>query len=376
MRRAALVALVLLTTAPASADPLVHVVAVGDTLGELAERYRVSVSQLRSWNHLRGDTIRVGQTLTVEDVPTIRYRTVPGDTLGCIAQRHRISVSRIREDNPHLRRRLDAGVTLRLRGAVDPRAHDSDEATAPEHHTVTRGENLTRIARRAGITLEALRALNPTLADDRVRVGQRLVVGQAPRSESVGVPWCGHIAGARQLGRHPAYVLRNPARSWATASTITRLRRGFDHMQRRHRRAPRVRVHDLSLRHGGAIDDHRSHQSGRDVDITYYRRRGCGRNGCPLEDVDPGDLDVRRQWALLRTWLERDELEAVYIDYALQRPLYREARRRGATRAQLRRWFQFPRGRRAREGVVRHFPHHRDHLHARFACSRGERRCR
>ncbi len=373
---AALVVLVF-TGSSAAADPRVHVVAAGETLGELAQRYRVSIDELRRWNELPDDTIRVGQPLAVEQVPRIHYRTVPGDTLSCIAQRYGVSQAQLREDNPRLGPRLEAGTRLVIVGGRDPRAGDDAGSTTPVEHRVAAGENLTRIAERFHLTLATLLEMNPGLDPDHVRVGRRLTVGRQAASESVGVPWCGHVAGARQLGEHPGYVLRNADRAWATERTIQRLRRGFDDLRRRDRRAPRARVHDLSLEGGGPIDDHRSHQSGRDVDITYFQRRGCGGpGGCPLERVDPGQLDARRQWMLFEGWVRRGEAEAIYVDYALQAPLHREARRRGATAAQLARWFQYPRGPRHAEGVVRHFPNHRDHFHVRFGCARGERRCR
>ena len=42
-----------------------HVIARGDTLSEIAERYNVSTSAIRRANRLSGDTIRVGQTLSI-----------------------------------------------------------------------------------------------------------------------------------------------------------------------------------------------------------------------------------------------------------------------------------------------------------------------
>lgn len=42
-----------------------HVISRGETLSEIAERYRVSLSTLRRTNALRGDTIRIGQVLTI-----------------------------------------------------------------------------------------------------------------------------------------------------------------------------------------------------------------------------------------------------------------------------------------------------------------------
>jgi N-acetylmuramoyl-L-alanine amidase len=42
-----------------------HVIASGDTLSEIAERYNVSLSAIRRMNKLSGDKIRIGQTLSI-----------------------------------------------------------------------------------------------------------------------------------------------------------------------------------------------------------------------------------------------------------------------------------------------------------------------
>ena len=44
---------------------IVYKVKSGDYLGKIASRYHVSVSQLKSWNHLRSDKLRVGQVLYI-----------------------------------------------------------------------------------------------------------------------------------------------------------------------------------------------------------------------------------------------------------------------------------------------------------------------
>jgi N-acetylmuramoyl-L-alanine amidase len=46
-------------------QPTVHQVARGETLSEIAERYRVSPASLRRSNSLKGDSVRVGQVLTI-----------------------------------------------------------------------------------------------------------------------------------------------------------------------------------------------------------------------------------------------------------------------------------------------------------------------
>lgn len=50
---------------PEHAAPRVHVVRSGDTLSSLARRFHVRVAQLKRWNALRGNDIRIGQKLTI-----------------------------------------------------------------------------------------------------------------------------------------------------------------------------------------------------------------------------------------------------------------------------------------------------------------------
>jgi N-acetylmuramoyl-L-alanine amidase len=51
--------------ATAANEPLRHVISRGETLSEIAERYRVSSASIRSWNSLRSDVLRVGQVLRI-----------------------------------------------------------------------------------------------------------------------------------------------------------------------------------------------------------------------------------------------------------------------------------------------------------------------
>jgi N-acetylmuramoyl-L-alanine amidase len=44
-----------------------HVIDSGDTLGEIAEQYSVSLTSLRAANSIDGDSIRIGQVLTIPE---------------------------------------------------------------------------------------------------------------------------------------------------------------------------------------------------------------------------------------------------------------------------------------------------------------------
>ena len=46
-------------------ERIIHKVKSGDVLGKLAIRYRCSVSQIKRWNNLRSDNIRIGQRLVI-----------------------------------------------------------------------------------------------------------------------------------------------------------------------------------------------------------------------------------------------------------------------------------------------------------------------
>jgi len=50
---------------PIARPPMRHVISSGETLSEIAERYRVSLATLRQSNQIRGDVIRIGQVLTI-----------------------------------------------------------------------------------------------------------------------------------------------------------------------------------------------------------------------------------------------------------------------------------------------------------------------
>jgi N-acetylmuramoyl-L-alanine amidase len=48
-----------------SREPVRHVISRGETLSEIADRYRVSSASIRQLNSLKGDIVRVGQVLTI-----------------------------------------------------------------------------------------------------------------------------------------------------------------------------------------------------------------------------------------------------------------------------------------------------------------------
>ena len=61
-------------------ERIIHRVRSGDVLGKIAIRYHVTVSQIKRWNNLRSDNIRIGQRLVI-------YRGGKGPSTGSTSQK-------------------------------------------------------------------------------------------------------------------------------------------------------------------------------------------------------------------------------------------------------------------------------------------------
>jgi LysM repeat protein len=373
----------LLVSPPARAQQgATYTVQSGDILGAIAERHGVTVADLRAWNDLENDLIRVGQQLTVRGVSTrgasgsssgTTYRTYhvrSGETLGAIAARHNVSVSDIVSWN----RGLDPD---RIREGQEIRIASYGRAERRVTYVVESGDFLGSIASRHDVSIDDICRWNGDMDPDRIRIGQELVMWIARpevESESVGAANEGRLVNGEQLPLHRAYRIRNPDRSWGTNEAITAILDGFDHMEDSFDTLPRVAVHDLSYQNGGDISDHRSHETGRDADIGYYYEN-CGRD-CEYRVVSASELDVERQWALFDYWIANELVDYVFVDYTLQEVMYNWLLENGARRVDLQRWFQYPRGRDSAAGILRHERGHADHFHVRFACPPTDRNCR
>jgi len=122
------------------------------------------------------------------------YTVVAGDTLYGIAKKHGVSLRALLDANPGVDpRRLRVGQKLVLPGgggsgpatvAAPAAAGGGASAGGEQVYVVQSGDNLTKIARRFGTTVQALREANQ-LRTDRIRVGDRLrIPAGATRAEA------------------------------------------------------------------------------------------------------------------------------------------------------------------------------------------------
>jgi membrane-bound lytic murein transglycosylase D len=132
----------------------------------------------------------------------VEYTVRWGDSLSALVQRMGVSSARIRELNPRVNfDRLQAGATIRLPGApgqqlamatpeeTERRAESgaarpslsASVPTAPATHRVSRGETLSEIASRYGVTVASIQEAN-SIRGSLIRSGQRLVI--PPRADA------------------------------------------------------------------------------------------------------------------------------------------------------------------------------------------------
>ena len=109
------------------------------------------------------------------------YRVRLGDTLGGIANRSGISLSQLLNYNPQLRSRpnlIYVGENINLGGSIPPTPSASSSG---RKYTVRRGDTLGGIAIRHGLSLRTILAYNPHLASrpNSINVGERINVGSA-----------------------------------------------------------------------------------------------------------------------------------------------------------------------------------------------------
>ena len=177
-----------------------YVVQNGDSLWEIADRFSMSVTELKQSNGLKSHHIHPGQRLLVRSqsrpnrAPSVRgveYVVRRGDSLSKIADRFSISVTELKRINglssnniypgQKLRTRADAAQQTRTRSYTAPQPRTVQPSLPPSFshvgmdYVVRRGDTLSKIAARFSMSVTELKR-NNGVRSDRIYVGQRLKI--------------------------------------------------------------------------------------------------------------------------------------------------------------------------------------------------------
>ena len=182
-------------------DRSVHIVKSGESLGSIANKYRISVNQLKTWNKLKNNTIYPGQKLIVYSsgatAPATQtsqakttqantaqpktttsggyviYTVKSGDNLWSIAKKFDgVSSEQIKSlNNLTDKSVLKVGQQLKIK-----KASNSSSSGASVVHTVKSGENIWVIAKKYGVSSEQIMKLNGLNSNSVLKIGQKLII--------------------------------------------------------------------------------------------------------------------------------------------------------------------------------------------------------
>lgn len=163
----------------------VHVVEQGESLSQIAAKYDVTVEDLSEWNELENDKILVGQKLIVAEpkqqkkttekkkTKTATHTVKEGENLTEIADKYDVSIDDIKEWNKLKSDVIKPGQTLIV---AEPKTKDKKEKNIEEKtYKVKKGDTLNSIAEEFDVTIKEIKVWN-NLEDNTIKVGQILKI--------------------------------------------------------------------------------------------------------------------------------------------------------------------------------------------------------
>ena len=319
-------------------EHLVHDPAPMETLDQVAARYDLDVERLRKWNDLPED-----------------YR-----------------LEKVRK-KPKLR--------LYTKRRSPPRERIE--------HTVVEGDSWGELARRYGAASTDIRAYNVGAVGRELEPGEVVQVwidpvikAEVDRGEnehglrrgaySIGTPNEGRLVNAVRLPESDDYTLGYPNSAWGTTRAVSAVIEAMRNFRSQSGYTGVIKIGTMSRQRGGEVGNHKSHQSGRDIDIRL-----------PLKEDVPQKLrpetwrvDWLAAWHLIESFRETGDCLVIFFDYKLQRRIAKAAAAAGVEQSHIDEVLQWPIGSKASRGFVRHEPGHEQHIHVRFACGAYETECR
>ncbi|HLR30936.1 MAG TPA: LysM peptidoglycan-binding domain-containing protein [Fodinibius sp.] len=205
-----------------------HTVQSGETLFSISKEYEVSIQQLRKWNNIQASDLSIGQTLIVQegrkgeektdespsgsDQPKT-HRVQNDETLFSISKKYHVSIAELKAWNDLKSNRLRIGQTLTVYPSQpastgkEDQSISSSKSRQSSYYVVKNNDSLFGIARKHGMSVDDLKRLN-NLASNTIRVGQKLTV-----RGSSGPPSVAAKAGSASQGEFMKYTVRGGSSS-------------------------------------------------------------------------------------------------------------------------------------------------------------------
>ncbi|MEY2630710.1 MAG: hypothetical protein RLZZ469_1607 [Bacteroidota bacterium] len=181
----------------------------GDNLGEISDKYGVSVAEIKKWNKLKSNNIALGANLKIVKnervVTTVRkevkadktetaiasndnhaedntqasdfYEVQKGDNLFSIAKKFNVSIEDLKKWNNLEDLNVQLGSKLALANKEESVSETPKTETKIVEHKVKKGEYLATIAKKYNVTVAEIKEWN-SLEDNNVKLGETLIVSK------------------------------------------------------------------------------------------------------------------------------------------------------------------------------------------------------
>ena len=133
--------------------------AAGETLASIAALYGVTPAEVKRWNNLRRNSVRVGQQLRVA-VDAQAETSVSADS-SVPASRQQVSPAKAKRQSKS--------------ASSSKKGKKGRKEAKPTQHSIKNGENLTVIAKKYGVSVDEIKRAN-NMKDDDIRAGKSIKI--------------------------------------------------------------------------------------------------------------------------------------------------------------------------------------------------------
>lgn len=172
---------------------VLHKVRRGESLDKIAKKYNVSIADIRDWNGLRRDKINLGHILKIKldnepqlasnknskslDNQKTIHKVESGESIGSIAKKYGLSESKLKEWNSDVVKgnTIFVGTRLKLYDSNVKIAKNTDNNNT-KFYKVKRGDTLSEIAKKFGISTKQLKRNNKHLTERDLQAGVNIKI--------------------------------------------------------------------------------------------------------------------------------------------------------------------------------------------------------
>ncbi len=175
--------------AAAAPTSITHKVASGETLNSIAAKYGVAAADIRSANNLRRNAVRVGQILTINGVAPDKATASAASAATTQKEAEQLVAMVANDEKPatqpqtttRQKTQPKAETTTKKSNKKETAKNNKKNTTQASKkqkqttHTIKDGENLGRIAKKYGTTVDAIKKANG-MKNDNIRAGATLKI--------------------------------------------------------------------------------------------------------------------------------------------------------------------------------------------------------